>query len=182
MQYKNNSTRFGALSIGLHWLMALLMVAVYASIELRELFERGTELRNAFKHWHFMLGLSVFFLMWLRLALKVTQTTPAIAPELPRYQMLLSKVVHGLLYLLMILMPIGGWLILSGEGKVIPFFGLELPALIAPDKAFAHDIEDIHQTFGQIGYGLIALHAFAALVHHYFFKDNTLARMLPHRD
>ena len=78
----------------------------------------------------------------------------------------------------MIGMPIGGWLILSAEGDPVPFFGLELPALVSPDKALAEQIEEIHETVGTIGYWLIGLHALAALYHHYVKRDNTLRRML----
>ena len=79
----------------------------------------------------------------------------------------------------MIAMPIAGWMILSGEGKPIPFFGLELPALIEPNKALAKNIEEVHETVGELGYVLIGVHAVAALFHHYFLQDNTLRRMLP---
>jgi cytochrome b561 len=53
-----------------------------------------------------------------------------------------------------------------------------LPALIAPDNALGDWIKEIHETAGTVGYWLIALHAAAALAHHYFWKDNTLRRML----
>ena len=181
MQWLNNHTRYGLLSLTLHWLMVALMIAVFASIELRVLYPKGTELRDAFKHWHFMLGLTVFLLVWIRLGLIVMAPKPEILPPLPAYQVRLSKLIHGVLYLLMILMPIGGWLILSGEGKPIPWFGLSLPALINPNKELAQTIESFHETFGLIGYGLITLHALAGLAHHYLFNDNTLTRMLPYK-
>jgi cytochrome b561 len=85
------------------------------------------------------------------------------------------------LYAFLILMPLLGWLTLSAAGKAIPFFGLELPALIGPDKALAESIEDLHGTIGTLGYYLIGLHAAAALYHHYFVQDDTLRRMLPLR-
>jgi len=70
---------------------------------------------------------------------------------------------------------------LSAKGKVIPFFGLELPPLIGADKALGRSLEDVHTTIGTFGYYLIGLHAAAALFHHYIVHDNTLRRMLPHR-
>jgi cytochrome b561 len=81
----------------------------------------------------------------------------------------------------MTLMPILGWVILSAEGDPIPFWGLELPPLTAPDKALAEEVEELHETIGNIGYFLIGGHAAAALLHHYVIKDNTLVRMLPRR-
>jgi cytochrome b561 len=78
-------------------------------------------------------------------------------------------------------MPVAGWMILSAEGKPIPFWGLELPGLIAENKETGEFIEEIHELAGQAGYFLIGFHALAALFHHYFLRDNTLTRMLPGR-
>jgi cytochrome b561 len=79
----------------------------------------------------------------------------------------------------MIGMPLAGWVVLSAAGKPIPFFGLELPALVGQDKALASQVVELHETVGTLGYWLIGLHALAALAHHYLWKDNTLRRMLP---
>ena len=179
MGLTNTNDRYGSLSIAMHWLMFLLLIGVYACIELRELYPKGSDPREALKTWHFTLGLTVFVLVWLRLALRLSQVTPSIAPPIPGWQNLLSKLVHFALYALMILMPVAGWLILSGEGKVIPFYGLELPALMGKNKDLAHTLEEIHETAGQVGYFLIGFHAVAGLYHHYFMRDNTLKRMLP---
>ncbi|MDR2154682.1 MAG: cytochrome b/b6 domain-containing protein, partial [Burkholderiaceae bacterium] len=54
-------------------------------------------------------------------------------------------------------------------------------ALIGPDKALGKQIKEVHETVATIGYGLIGLHAAAALFHHYVMRDNTLLRMLPAR-
>ncbi len=68
---------------------------------------------------------------------------------------------------------------LSVAGKPIPFFGLQLPALVGADKALADSLKEIHETIGAVGYYLVAVHAAAALLHHYGMRDNTLRRMLP---
>lgn len=175
----NSIQRYHKLSIGLHWLMLLLLIAVYASIELREFFPKGSDPRKAMKLWHFMLGLSVLAFALVRLLVRVTNQTPAIQPPPPQWQATIAHLMHIALYGLMIGMPLAGWLILSGEGQTIPFFGLELPALMGPNKELAHQIEELHETMGKVGYFLIGLHALAGLYHHYVVKDNTLRRMLP---
>jgi cytochrome b561 len=175
----NNAQRYHRLSIALHWFMALLLIAVYVTMEFRSIFPKGSDARSAMKMWHFMLGLSVLSLVIIRLAVRFTTTAPPILPTLPSWQLSLSKLIHLALYGFMLAMPIAGWLILSGEGARIPFFGLELPALIAPNKELAHQIEDIHGAVGEFFYYVIGLHVVAALFHHYFVKDNTLKRMLP---
>lgn len=92
-----------------------------------------------------------------------------------------SRRQNAHVYVFMIVMPLLGWLILSGENQPVPFFGLQLPALIGENKALAKQFEEIHETIGNVGYFLNGLHATAALAHHYIHRDNTLVRMLPSR-
>ncbi len=179
MSWKNTDNHYGSASIKMHWIMLVLMMLVFASIEGRQLFEKGTEMRDLFKMWHFMLGLSVLALVTIRIFLRLAQVTPKITPPLSAMQTLGANTAHILLYIFMVAMPLAGWFILSAAGKPIPFFGLELPALIATDKDLAKNIESIHELAGEMGYYLIGLHAMAALFHHYVQKDDTLIRMLP---
>lgn len=182
MNWQNNSVRYGSVSITLHWLMLVLIASVYACIELRGLFPKGSDPREALKMWHFMLGLSVLILAFLRVLVRFTGgPAPHIEPPPARWQDLIAKTIHYALYGLMLGMPIAGWLILSLGGKPIPFFGLQLPALAAENKDLSKLVKEIHETAGNVGYFLIGLHAFAALFHHYVLRDNTLRRMLPGR-
>lgn len=181
MNTSNSTSHYSSASIAMHWLMLLLLVGVYACIELRELYPKGSDPRDALKSWHFTLGLTVFVLVWLRLALRLVSPAPPIEPTPAAWQNALAKLLHVALYTLMIAMPLAGWLILSGEGKPIPFWGLNLPALIGENEELAHAIEEIHEITGEVGYYLIGLHAVAALFHHYVLRDNTLVRMLPGR-
>lgn len=179
MNLNNTTTHYNKLSITLHWLMLLLMIAVYTSIELRVFFDKGTDTRDAFKMWHFMLGLSVLCLVCIRLVVRlISGAKPLIIPSPPHWQIRLSNIMHIALYGLMIFMPIAGWLILSFAGKTIPFFGLELPSLVSKDFESAKVIKEIHETVGTVGYLLIGLHAIVALFHHYIIRDNTFKRML----
>lgn len=169
------------LAIGAHWLTLLLLVAVYALIELRGIFPKGSEVRDVMKTWHDMLGLTVFALVLLRLALRAAFAAPPIVPAPPPWQQRLAAAMHVALYAFLIVMPLLGWLTLSAKGNVVPFYGLELPRLLAPDKPLGRNLEDIHETIGDIGYFLIGLHAAAALWHHYVMRDDTLRRMSPWR-
>ncbi len=181
MSWNNTTDRYGSLSIFMHWLMLALLIGVYACINLRELYPKGSDLRDGLETWHFMLGLSVFALVWLRLTVRFVTPSPQTSAQIAAWQRHLAGLMHAALYVFLIIMPVLGWLTLSAGGKVIPFFGLELPALITPDKAFASSVKEIHETIGTIGYYLIGLHAAAALYHHYFVRDDTLLRMLPRR-
>ena len=181
MPLTNTRERYGSLAIGLHWLMLLLLAAVFASIELREFFPKNSEPRALMKTWHFMLGLLVFGLAALRLVWSLCNVTPGIEPTQPVWQARLAKLMHLALYALMLGVPIAGWLILSGEGKPVPFFGFELPPLIDANRGLAKTLENIHESAANIGLALIGMHAAAALFHHHALRDNTLSRMLPRR-
>ena len=167
---------YSRVSIALHWLMLILLAAVFACIELRENYPRGSDIREGLKTWHFMLGLAVFVLVWIRLIAR--WRTPWLAPE-AGWTRWPAAAAHVALYGGMIVLPLLGWLVLSAEGDIIPFFGLSLPPLIAPDKTLAEQLEDLHKTIGEAGYWLIGLHALAAVLHHHLLKDGTLRRMLP---
>lgn len=181
MNSTDTRRRFSALSIALHWLTLLLIAAVYAVILLRENYPKGSDIREGLKTWHFMLGLTILALIVIRLIARLSRRSPPITPEPPAWQGLLAKATHFALYAFMLVMPVAGWVILSASGKAIPFFGLELPALVSQDKTLAGQVKEVHETLGTIGYFLIGLHALAALYHHYVVKDDTLRRMLPGR-
>lgn len=179
MNYSNSPDRHGNLTIWLHWLMMILIIGVFACIELREFYPKGSDPREALKAWHFTLGLLVLVLTIARIGVRLAGTTPAIHPEPPRWQQLAGRLTHLLIYAMLILLPLAGWLALGAAGKPIPFLGLELPPLLAPDKELAGTIKSLHKTAGTAAYYLLGLHAAAALFHHYVQGDNTLVRMLP---
>ncbi len=169
--------RYSTPSIVMHWVMVLLFVAVYILINVAEGFEKGSAGRQMARDWHSMFGLLIFALVWARVALRLMGTTPSIQPAPSALMAKLAKAGHLALYGLMVVLPVVGWLVLSARGKPIPFFGLDLPALIAPDKALGRQLKEIHELGGNLGYFLIGGHAVAALFHHYVLKDNTLRRM-----
>lgn len=176
-----SANRYHPLSIAVHWLTLALMIAVYLLIELREIYPKGSDPRELMKTWHNMLGLVIFGLVFVRMAVLLVHRAPPITPELTWWHRVLAKSMHLALYAFLIAMPLLGWLTLSAQGKMIPFFGLQLPTLLGVDKVLGHDLEDIHKTIGTIGYWLIGLHTAAALFHHYVMRDDTLRRMLPGR-
>lgn len=173
--------RYHPLRIALHWLTLLLVIAVFACIELRELYPRGSDPRETLKTWHFMLGLSVLAITLVRLAARWASPAPPIVPAPPRWQHLAARAVHLLIYAWLLAMPVLGWLLLSASGKVVPFWGLELPGLVATDDALADRLKDLHESLSNAGYLLVGVHAAAALTHHLWYRDDTLRRMLPGR-
>jgi cytochrome b561 len=165
--------------IALHWLTLLLLIAVYCAMEFRGQFARGSDPREWMKATHYALGLTVLLLVAVRVGFRLRGPIPPVTPALSPAMKLSATAGHLALYLFMVAMPLAGWLLMSAEGNIVSFYGLPLPALIAPDKAFAENLEDWHEIGATIGYWLVGLHAAAALYHHYVRRDDTLRRMLP---
>ncbi|MCX7081188.1 MAG: cytochrome b [Pseudomonas sp.] len=181
MPWKNTDARYSTVSIALHWLMLVLLAVVYACIEFRGIFPKGSGGRTLITEAHFMLGLTVFVLVWLRLFARSLGVAPKILPTPPDWQMLASTLMHWALYVFMIAMPILGWLITSAKGQQVMFYGVDLPLLIDENRQLAKQFQGWHQLGGTIGYWLIGLHAVAGLYHHYVVRDNTLMRIMPKR-
>ena len=179
MSWKNTTDRYGSLSIALHWLMLLLIIAVYCTMEFKGIYKKGTPGRDAIMMWHYMLGLTVFLLAWLRLAARLAGTRPTAEPMPPRWIKALATAGHWTLYAMMLGLPLLGWLTLSAKGEPIPFFGLEFPPLIGKNAATAKTLKYVHETLATAGYFVLGLHAAAALYHHYVRRDSTLRLMLP---
>lgn len=119
--------RFSSLSIALHWIMVLLISAVYAAILLRENYPKGTDIREGLKTWHFMLGLAVLVLVVARIIARLINHKPPITPETPIWQALLANVTHFALYAFMLAMPIAGWVILSASKRSYRSSGCNSP-------------------------------------------------------
>ena len=120
VKHNNGADKYRPLAIGLHWLTLLLFIAIYATMELRGIFPKGSDGRNGMMMWHYMLGLTILAIVALRLAARFSSAPPPIQPAPPRWQMLFAGAMHVALYALMTGMPILGWLTLSAAGKPIP--------------------------------------------------------------
>lgn len=175
----DTTTRFSAGQRRLHWLVFILVAVAYATIELRGEFERGTLARTLMVQSHFWLGLTVLLLLAPRLWLRIKRGVPPITPSLPAWQGFVGGAMHWLLYAFLLVQPVLGLMTAWTDGKevMLPFVGVALPALMAPDADLAHQLEDLHKTIGSAFYWIIGFHIVAALYHHVVRKDDTLRRM-----
>lgn len=179
MPLGNDSERWGWLSIGLHWLTFVLVLGLAAvGLAMDEL--ANSPLKISVYAMHKSFGLTVLGLTVLRLLWRLVAGAPAPVPGMPRWQAWAANGVHGLLYALLLAMPLSGWLYNSAAGFPLRWFGLfALPRLhgYSPDiKQFAGEA---HETLFYLLAALLVLHAAAALKHHYLDRDATLRRMLP---
>lgn len=174
-----SATRYSRLVRVLHWSTLLLMIAVYATAELRG-FAPDRPARIAVMQWHMAIGLLIFALVLPRIGARLSRPAPPILPPPGRFVLLAARATHIALYAFLIVQPLLGFITAqSGErAVVIPLTGFTLPDLVANNHDLHEWTEDVHVILGKIFYAVIGVHALAALAHHVYFRDNTLRRML----
>ena len=130
--------------------------------------------------WHKWTGVTIFFLVLLRLCWRLLNPPPALPTHMQPWERRLSGLTHWALYLLMLAMPLSGWIMSSAKGVPTVWFGLvQLPDLIEKNKPLGKSLEEVHETIGFTILALVALHVLAALKHHFMDRDDVLARMTP---
>ncbi|GGA85911.1 cytochrome b [Arenimonas soli] len=179
MPIRNTTERWGWVSISIHWLTVLMVLSlVVVGLVMQELANSPTKIEVYALHKSF--GLTVFALTVLRLLWRLFAGTPAAAAGVPRWQQLAAQASHAALYVILLAMPLSGWLYNSASGFPLKWFGLfGLPKLSGYDpdvKAFALAM---HEWLFIALAVIVTVHAAAALKHHYFDRDATLSRMLP---
>lgn len=179
MTYGTLSGGYPGSSKFLHWLVAL---SVLTTIPVAYSMNRMTEgpLQNNLYDFHKSLGVLIFVLMILRLVNRLVVGAPAPDPTLKRWERAASSAVHGLLYFLLLAMPILGYVANSAYGASTPFFGLfELPPIVAHDEPLSDRLFALHRGTGWLVAILAAMHIAAALQHYFIRRDGVLQRMLP---
>ncbi|MEY8709282.1 cytochrome b561 [Mangrovibacter phragmitis] len=171
--------KYSSVQITLHWLVFLLVIIVYCSMELRGFFPRS--FRPVLSSLHYGSGILIMVLMFARLAGRAIWPTPPIEPKPSPMVTGLSHLAHLVLYLMFIALPILGIVYRYYSGTDWAIFGLPMPVAATPREDFAWQVKEIHELVATVGYYVIGLHAAAALAHHYFWKDNTLLRMMPRK-
>lgn len=153
----------------LHWLMAVLLIVQWASGN----WDDWLGVRN-----HVSLGLLVVPLALLRLLVRVRSQRPGsgLPVTLPDR---LAGLVHALFYAVMFALPISGVLWRQAGGRAVSFFGwVDLPTLVAADKAFAHTLHEVHEVLGTVFLVLLALHILGALKRQVLDRQPLMQRML----
>ena len=179
MPLRNSHERWGAISIGLHWLTFLLVLAL-AVIGLLMTDMRTSPAKIQVYALHKSLGLSVLALTSLRLLWLFSARLPGRIEGTPGWQHAIAKLTHAGLYALLLLVPFSGWWFNSASGFPLRWFGLfAVPKLGAFDPLVKASAKQTHETLFWLLAAVIAVHAAAALWHHYRMRDVTLRRMLP---
>jgi cytochrome b561 len=128
--------------------------------------------------WHKWLGETIFFLVVIRLLWRTTHPAPTLNIPMQVWQMRAMQLTHVALYLLMLAIPLVGWLMSSAKGYTVNYFDLfELPDLVEKDKALGHTLKEVHEWMANGLMALVGLHILAALKHQLIDKDHLLSRM-----
>lgn len=160
----------------LHWLVFAAAALAVAAIEIKGFFPKGSPERAQMTLWHESFGLAVLLLMTLRLAVRLGSRVPPLPPS-PRWMTVSAHAMHGLLYLLMLAMPVLGILALGWSGKPIPFFGASWTLPLTVDMPLGRSLKNIHEAGANLVFAAVGLHAAAALWHQFVLKDGLLQRM-----
>lgn len=171
--------KYSGLQIGIHWLVFLLVIVTYTAMEIRGFFPR--EYRPVFNMVHVSGGISILVLMVARLLIRLKRPAPPIVPKPKPMITGMSHLGHLVIYLLFIILPIIGLVMQYSKGSPWFAFGLTMPSASVANFKLADTLKEYHGFLANLGYWVIGIHAAAALAHHYYWKDNTLLRMMPRK-
>ena len=176
---RNTAERWGRISIALHWTIAALILLVQIPAGLTMNRVGPGLLQNVLYDTHKMTGLTVFALVVIRLAWRWANPVPELPADLPPWQAGLARLTHGLLYLLILAMPVSGFIYTATGGFPVPLFYLvNLADFVPVSKPVAAVAKAVHLSLIWALLAVVVLHVAGALYHHLVRRDGVLRRML----
>jgi cytochrome b561 len=173
--------RHATATIVLHWGTVAALVIMVAAIYLRD-FTEDKAIRQLLLDVHRQFGLLVMIGVPLRILARYWLGFADQTSTMARLLRWAAAGTHVVLYASLIALPVLGWAATSAKGIHLALVGVvPLPSLATPDPDVADALLDYHQWFGWALFGLVAMHALAALWHHFVRRDGVLAAMLPHQ-
>ena len=187
MRIFNSARGYGAVPQALHWLTVFLVALAWALGTFDDVLPKGGP-RQSGLFVHIAAGLAVLVLLVARVTWRLGD--PAPPPEVTEFGAWMGKwldpaarIAHYSLYGLLVAVPVAGIVLQFARGDALPVFGLaEIASPWLKDRAFARSVKEVHEILAHALVILAAMHAIAALIHHWVFRDRTLARMLPHSE
>jgi len=171
--------RYDRVSMSLHWLTLALLILLFGSIWSREQASDATTAALLLAL-HQSAGALIWLVTMARLIWKASAAAgPPLPSSMPRVQRWAARANEYALFLLLIAQPVTGFVQTVARGAPFPLLTLEIPAMMARDRALAHLFHDIHETSATVLLVLVGLHAGAAIFHGVFRRDGVLGSMLP---
>lgn len=179
MQLRDDAHRYGLVSVLLHWSVALVVIGLFAlGLWMTSLSYYDPWYRLG-PWWHKGIGAVLFAVVLLRLGWRLWSGHPQPLPNHQPWERNIARLVHGLLYLLLLAIMVSGYLISTADGRPLVVFDLfAIPAVITGLPNQEDIAGQVHLLLACSLVALVILHALAALKHAFIDKDRTLARML----
>ncbi len=176
---KNSSENYGLIAKTLHWVIAILIIGLiwlgWYMVDLTY-FDRWY---NTSLSTHRSLGLLVFALAVLMLAWRVYSRPPPLVSSIPGWEKVIARSTHVLLYIMMLAIPLSGYLISTSAGKHVSLFGwFEIPPIMQVDETLRDRAIAVHYYLAYGSCFLLGLHVLGALKHEFISRDRTLRKML----
>ena len=176
----SDPVRYNGPAVALHWLIAVLIVCGFYLGWIMTDIPGFTPAKLKYFSWHKWTGVTVFMLAVARVLWRATHRAPALDSATPAWQKAAAHLVHGVLYLLMLAIPLSGYFYSSAAGIQVVYLGIvPLPTFIGPDQALKATLRTVHVLLNYTLLALVAVHVLAALKHQFVDRDGLLARMIP---
>lgn len=175
----NTNKAYGLIAQLLHWLV---VAGISAQFVWAWRIDEAESIRSQFQlvNQHKSIGMTVLVLVVLRLVWRVLNRPPPFPASMKTWEMLAATAAHWLLYVLILVMPVTGWIYTSAAGFGAEFFGLfEIPDLVGQSDRLEEIFGEIHEWLAIAIVAVVSIHVLAALRHQFVLKDGLLRRMLP---
>jgi cytochrome b561 len=167
-------------AVALHWLIALLIICSFALGWVMTDIPGFTPTKLKYFSWHKWIGVTVLALAIVRVLWRATHVPPTLPASMPALQRIGAHGVHMLLYVLMLAIPLTGYLYSSASNIPVVYLGIvSLPRLIDPDPALKEIFKTLHVSLNYVLVALVVMHVLAVIKHQVFDRDGLLSRMLP---
>jgi len=179
-----STSRYNIIAMILHWLMAFFIISLLVigkvMVDLPDTDPNKFTLYQS----HKSVGLTILVLTFLRILWRLTHASPPLPEDMPRWEQISARASQGILYVMMIAIPLTGWAVASSSTLGIPtlWFGLfEVPSLpgVPADQATEELAKGAHELLGNLTILLLLVHTAAALKHHFWNRDDVLKSMVP---
>ncbi len=165
----------------MHWLMAILILGMIAVGWYMVGLQKDAPIREVLYFIHKSFGVTVLFLVILRVILRLFTTVPALPDSIPVLERKAAHLAHYSIYLFMFIVPITGYMMSNMFGRSVSWFGITMPQVFASNRELGGFAREMHEILPYVFLAVIFLHAAGALKHRFFDKNpknDVLSRML----
>ena len=165
----------------LHWLMAIVIIFLLGlGIYMTKFISSDSESRMAIYNLHKSFGVLALILIAIRLVNRFINKAPALPATIIKIEAIAAHLAHFLLYLLMIIIPLSGYLMSNSFGYPVNFFGFQMPFLVMQNPELGKIFAEIHEITAYLLIAMVILHVCAVIKHRFFDKaeNDVLKRMI----